>query len=141
MEQLQLLLLVIPFSAYYLAKKYHPEKLWRITGISFGMVVAPVSLCLLKYAYVPIVGKLLGFVGLLFNLIHGAPGYFMVVGMGFQEPGMALSFSELTLINLVNGILWSVHYGLVGYNFDVKWAESETPAPALRTLQHKTASR
>ncbi|MEW6593878.1 MAG: hypothetical protein AB1413_03295 [Thermodesulfobacteriota bacterium] len=141
MEQLQLLLIVIPLSGYFLAKTYRPEMLWRVTGITFGMVVAPVSLCLLNYAYVPIIGKLFGLVGLLFNLIHGAPGYFMVVGMGFQEPGVSLSFSELALINLVNGILWSVHYGLVGYNFDVKWAESETPAPALRTLRHKPASR
>lgn len=120
--QFLLLLVLIPLSTHYLANMHNPDLKWRLTGISFGLVIAPVSFCLLKYTYVPILGKLMGFVGLSFNLIHGSIGYFIVMGLGFQDPSMMLTASELTIINVINGAIWGVFYGILGYNIDEKLA-------------------
>ena len=97
MSQYLLLLAIIPLSTYFLAKIYKPKYKWLLTGMAFGMVVAPVSLSLMKFAYVPVIGKLVGFVGLVFNLIHGSIGYFMVMGMGLQEPGALLTAGEIAI--------------------------------------------
>lgn len=107
--------------------------------MAFGMVVAPVSLGLMKFAYVPLIGKLVGFVGLVFNLIHGSIGYFMVMGMGLQEPGALLTAGEIATINVVNGIVWSLHYGIVGYNIDVKWASVPGQKVYLEGYKQKAA--
>lgn len=120
--QFLLLLVLIPLTTYYLANMHNPDMKWRLTGISFGLVIAPVSLCLLKYTYVPVVGKLMGFVGLAFNLIHGSIGYFIVMGLGLQEPSIALTASELTVINIINAAIWGSFYGILGYNIDEKLA-------------------
>jgi len=125
MNQLLLLLILIPVSTYYLSQRKNPHLTWRLTGIAFGLVVAPISLCLAKYLYVPLIGKLISLFGLGLNLIHGSVGYFMVVSMGLLEPGTPLSAAELILINAVNGVIWSAYYGFVGFNLDVKWAHAE----------------
>ncbi len=130
MSQYLLLLAIIPLSTYFLSKMYKPKHKWLFTGIAFGMVVAPVSLSLLKFAFVPVIGKLLGFIGLIFNLIHGSIGYFMVTGLGFEGAGSMLTASEVATINVVNGVIWSLHYGIVGYNIDVKWASVPTTQKA-----------
>ena len=49
----------------------------------------------------------------------------MVVGIGIQEPGVVLSALELTTINLVNAVIWSVYYGIVGYHCDRKGAAAD----------------
>jgi hypothetical protein len=125
MNQFLLLLAILPLSVFYLAGLYNPRWQLRLTGIAFGLVVAPVSLCLLQYVYVPVIGKVLGLVGLVLNLIHGSVGYFMVVGMGYQESGMLLSAIDLTAINLINAAIWAVYYGIVGYHFDLKQAQEQ----------------
>ena len=139
MSQYLLLLAIIPLSTYFLSQIYKPKYKWLLTGMAFGMVVAPVSLSLMKFAYVPVMGKLVGFVGLVFNLIHGSIGYFMVMGMGLQEPGALLTAGEIATINVVNGIVWSLHYGVVGYNIDVKWATAPVKKGYLDAYKNKAA--
>ena len=140
MNQLLLLLAVIPVSAYYLAQKKKPHMTWRLTGMAFGLVVAPISLCLAKYLYVPLIGKLISLVGLVLNLIHGSVGYFMVASIGLLEPGATLSAAELVLINVVNGALWSSYYGFVGYNLDVKWSGAMAGEELPEGYEEKIAS-
>ncbi|MEW6502009.1 MAG: hypothetical protein ACOY8P_08590 [Thermodesulfobacteriota bacterium] len=122
MTQLLLLLVALPVVCYHWAAQNKPDLKWRLTGISYGLVIAPISLAMLRYTHVPLVGKLIGFIGLVLNLIHGSLGYFLVVGVGLQDPGIALTASELSAINITNGLIWGVYYGLTGHNLDVKWA-------------------
>jgi hypothetical protein len=91
-----------------------------ITGITMGMVIAPVSLALIKFSYIPIIGKLIGIVGLVTNLIHGSVGYFGLMTVGLMEPGTVLAGSDLMIINLVNAVIWALYYGVIGYNIDHK---------------------
>ena len=139
MNAYYLLLALLPLSTYYLTEMYKPRMMWRLTGISFGMVIAPVSLCLLQYAYVPVIGKLIGFVGLILNLIHGSLGYFIMVGLGFLEPGNVLTGPELLAINMVNGVIWSIHYGIIGYNVDLKVAGPAHAKVHVNGYNHKPA--
>ena len=126
MSYLLILLALIPVCGFYLAKTYKPRQNWQWVGVAFGLVVAPVSLGLIKYAFIPVVGKLFGLVGVVLNLIHGPLGYFLMVSLGFEGSGLTLSASELTVINLINAVIWSFIYGIVGHHVDVKLAEEVT---------------
>jgi len=121
MRELLLLLAIVPIVCYNLTDIYMPKRKWLWTGLSFGMVVAPVSMTLLQSTHIPLIGPLLGLVGLIFNIIHGTLGYFTVVAIGIHEPGMVISAYELTIINIFNGIAWGMFYGVLGYNIDQKW--------------------
>jgi hypothetical protein len=121
MRELLLLLAIVPIVCYNLTDIYMPKRKWLWTGLSFGLVVAPVSMTLLQSTHIPLIGPLLGIVGLLFNIIHGTLGYFTVVAIGIHEPGMIISAYELTIINIFNGFAWGMFYGVLGYNIDLKW--------------------
>jgi len=140
-QQFLLLLIAVPITCYYLSGIHWPSLKWRLSGIAYGLVIAPISLCLLHYTNVPLVGKLLGFVGLVLNLIHGSPGYFLMIGLGIQEPGIQLTTSELLAINTANGIIWGVYYGIVGYNFDAKWAGVPEYPVALKNYKRNALPR
>lgn len=120
MTQLLLLLAIIPLSCFNLATTFKSKHRWMITGITMGMVIAPVSLALIKFSYIPIIGKLIGIVGLVTNLIHGSVGYFGLMTVGLMEPGTVLAGSDLMIINLVNAVIWALYYGVIGYNIDHK---------------------
>jgi hypothetical protein len=121
MREFLLLLAIFPVAIYNLTDIFMPKRKWLWTGMSFGMVVAPVSLCLLQSTHIPLIGPLLGLVGLIFNIIHGTLGYFTVIAFGIHEPGMVISAYELTIINIFNGFAWGMFYGVLGYNIDLKW--------------------
>ena len=118
MEKLLVLLAILPLGCFFLANRNRVRFKWFITGITFGVVVAPVSLALIKFSHIVVIGKLIGAVGLVTNLIHGSVGYFMLMTIGIIDPGGTLSSSQLVLINLVNGVIWSAYYGVLGYNID-----------------------
>lgn len=120
MTTLLLLLAILPLATYNLSKVLGSKHRWLLTGVTMGMVIAPVSLALVQMTYIPIVGKLLGLVGLVTNLIHGSVGYFGLMTFGVIEPGTILVGSELLVINLVNALIWSLYYGTIGYNMDPK---------------------
>ena len=121
MRGLLLLLAIIRIALYNLTDIYMPKRKWLWTGLAFGIIVAPVSMCLLQSTHIPLIGKLLGLVGLVTNLVHGTLGYFTVIALGIHEPGMIISSYELTIINIFNGIAWGMFYGLLGYNIDLKY--------------------
>ncbi|MBU0484390.1 MAG: hypothetical protein KKB30_07750 [Proteobacteria bacterium] len=121
MRELLLLLAIVPIACYNLTDIFMPKRKWLWTGISFGMIISPVSMCLLQSTHIPVIGPLLGLGGLILNLIHGPLGYFTVVALGVHEPGLALSAAELTNINLINAFAWGMFYGVLGYNIDLKW--------------------
>lgn len=89
-----------------------------VCGVATGLVIAPISFGLLEFASVPVLGTILGFIGLIFNLSHGSVGYFCLIGSGVIDPGVILSISQLVMINAVNGVLFSFCYGMIGYFLD-----------------------
>ena len=118
MEKMLILLAILPVTCFFIAKSNKIKNKWLYTGIAFGLVIAPVSLALIKFTFIPVIGKLLGLIGLLTNLIHGSVGYFGLMTIGVMEPGGTLSFWQLVTINTVNASIWSTYYGIIGYNID-----------------------
>jgi hypothetical protein len=118
MSHLLLLLAIIPLSCFNLATTFKAKNRWMFTGATMGLVIAPVSLALIKFSYIPVIGKLIGLIGLITNLIHGSVGYFGLMTIGLMEPGTALSGSNLLIINMVNAVIWASYYGIIGYNID-----------------------
>ncbi|MDA3970318.1 MAG: hypothetical protein PF442_03105 [Desulfobulbaceae bacterium] len=125
MSQYLIFLAIIPFAVFNLTKMYSPRRRYLLTGLLTGLVIAPVSMGLIEYTYVPIVGKAIGLVGMLFNLIHGSVGYFFLVSFGGMEPGVLLTNSQLVSINMVNALIWGSYYGMVGFNIDAKLATQD----------------
>ena len=82
MTQYLLLLAVVPISAYYLQKIFRGRQQWLWTGMAFGMVIAPISLALMKWVYMPGISKVVRFFGVALNIIHGPLGYFMALSAG-----------------------------------------------------------
>lgn len=118
MSQWLIFLAIIPLSAFHLTKHFQCKNRWLINGIAFGAVVAPVSFGFLQMTYIPLLGKLLGLIGLIANLTHGSIGYLCLLGSGVLELHTVISPMELVMINLVNGVLFAHCYGLIGYSID-----------------------
>ena len=140
MRELLLLLAIVPIACYNITDIYMPRRKWLWTGISFGMVVSPVSMTLLQSTHIPIIGKLIGLIGLVFNLIHGTLGYFTILALGIHEPGVAISASELTIMNIFNALAWGMFYGVLGYNIDLKWPSMEEGRKLFPIAGKKAAS-
>ncbi|MEN8258412.1 MAG: hypothetical protein ABFS09_11180 [Thermodesulfobacteriota bacterium] len=137
MSQYLILLAIIPLSVFNLTKMFMPGRRWLLSGLAAGLVIAPVSMGLIEFTYVPIIGKALGLVGVVGNLIHGSVGYFFLVSFGGMEPGVLLTASQLVTINLVNAAIWGSYYGMVGHNIDAKLATEEKPVEVHEALKQK----
>jgi hypothetical protein len=68
-------LLLLPLVVYQIAKRVHPSRTWRATGLSFGLIIAPASLGLYTLYFVSYLGFLPGMVGLLSSFVHDIPGF------------------------------------------------------------------
>ncbi|MBU0681883.1 MAG: hypothetical protein KKD73_10735 [Proteobacteria bacterium] len=123
MSHYLIFLAIIPISCFHLCKMYAPRRLWLLTGLAAGMVIAPVSQGLVDYALIPIIGNVLGLVGAAFNMIHGSVGYFFLGAIGTFEPGMVLTTSQLALMNMINAVIWTSYYGLVGLRMDRRFSK------------------
>ena len=135
MSQYLIFLAIIPLAIFSLSKVYSPRRRWLLSGLTTGLVIAPVSMGLIEFTYVPIVGKAIGLVGMLFNLIHGSVGYFFLVGFGGMESGVLLNNAQLFSISIVNAIIWGSYYGMVGFNIDAKLASEDNVAKEETELE------
>ncbi len=124
MSHLLIFLAIIPIACFQLAKMYAPCRLWLLTGITAGLVIAPVSQGLVEYTLIPVIGGYIGIIGTMFNLIHGSVGYFFLGAMGTFEPGAVLNASQLIVMNAVNAVIWTIYYGVVGYRMDLKLSKN-----------------
>ncbi|MGV1098279.1 hypothetical protein ACUUL3_02585 [Thiovibrio sp. JS02] len=122
MTQLLVLLALIPISCLMLSKNLHPKDRWLLFGAAFGTVVSPVSYGLIGFTSLPVLGKLLGLIGLMANLIHGSLGYFFLQSIGLLADGLTLKWSQLLMIHMVNALIWSSYYGMIGYKIGQKIA-------------------
>ena len=119
-KNLLVILICLPLTAWFLAKKHRSDHVFQITGASLGLVISPVSLALTSLSTFPIIGLLFGLIGSFFLVIHGMPGYFMAASVGFISLGKELTTEQQFLADLLNGMLWSFVYGMIGFYFDNK---------------------
>ena len=130
MAQLLIFLALIPLACLQFSKKLHPKDRWLLFGVAFGTVVSPVSYGLIEFTGIPVVGKLMGLIGLMANLIHGSLGYFFLESIGLLAEGATLIASQLLMIHMVNALIWSSYYGMIGYKIGQKIA-GETKEASL----------
>lgn len=130
MTQLLALLAVIPLACLQLSKKLHPKDRWLLFGVAFGTVISPVSYGLMEFTSIPVIGKLMGLIGLMTNLIHGSLGYFFLQSIGLLAESAPLQASQLLMIHMVNALIWSSYYGMIGYKIGQKIA-GEAKEPSL----------
>ena len=133
MSEWLIFLAIIPLSCIYLTKDTYVKNRFMWYGISLGMVIAPVSLGLIQMTDIPILGKLLGLVGVIVNLTHGSVGFICLLGSGVLETNAAINAVDLIMINVFNGVLFAYIYGLIGYAVDKKLAKGKGSVLALRT--------
>ncbi len=124
MSHLLIFLAIIPIACFQLAKMYAPCRLWLLTGLTAGLVIAPVSQGLVEYTLIPVIGGYIGIIGTMCNLIHGSVGYLFLGAMGTFEPGVVLNSSQLIVMNAVNAVIWTIYYGVVGYRMDLKLSKN-----------------
>lgn len=132
MSEWLIFLAIVPLSCFYLTKNMQTKHRFLWNGITFGMVIAPVSFGLIQMTYIPFIGKLLGVVGVIFNLTHGSIGYISLLWSGTLEPNAAITAAEFVVINIFNGVLFAYIYGLIGYAMDRKLAKEKENMLALR---------
>ncbi|MFC1523174.1 hypothetical protein ACFL6N_00140 [Thermodesulfobacteriota bacterium] len=123
MKVLLILLAAVPIGGYFWSRKSRQEWLWTITGVCFGLVVAPLGLGFMDLSGLPIIGKLFGLIGMLLNLVHGLPGFIIAVAHGIHAPGEVLSVSGHVMVSAINGVAWAFFYGVLGFTFDKKSKE------------------
>jgi hypothetical protein len=114
----QFTLILVPIIAYRIAWQKQPSYLWSVTGISFGLVAAPVSFGLYAMFFVPYVGFVPGMIGLPLALLHGTPGFDIATILGIRDSGKVISGNEHFLIGLINALVWGVVYGVIGFGID-----------------------
>lgn len=134
MSQWLIFLAIVPLTSWHLTKTFETNHRWMWNGISFGLVVAPVSYGFLQLTYIPLIGKFLGLIALIANLLHGSIGYICLMGSGIIDPGTMLHPLQLVMINIVNAVLFAYCYGMIGYCLDKKLAETKPVTAAIRMV-------
>lgn len=141
MTQLLTVLAIIPVACFQFSKKLHPKDRWLLFGVAFGTVVSPVSYGLMEFTSFPVIGKLLGLIGLMANLIHGSLGYFFLQSIGLLAEGSPLLGSQLLMIHMVNALIWSSYYGMIGYKIGQKIAGEVTESsPGMGSVRQVAKS-
>lgn len=113
-------LALLPLASFHVCKSMAKSHIYTITGLALGVVIAPVSQGLVEFTLIPVVGAYIGFVGMIFNMIHGAVGFFFLGALGVFEPDTVLTGSQMILMNMVNAVIWTSYYGFVGRKMDLK---------------------
>ena len=114
----ELLLWLVPVAAVLASRRYACASVWRNTGIALGLVVSPGSLGLYALYFLGPVAAILGMLGLLLNMLHGAPGYALSVAMGLIPSHTPVEGSMHIPIEVLNALIWAVVYGALGRFID-----------------------
>ncbi len=125
-----LLLVLIPFAVYKLAKRHRPKRLWTVTLFSVGAIVCPFGYGIYGLAFIPFLGLVFIELGLFIFFWHSSVGYRIAIAAGIQEPGVVVSGLGHVWIDIINGILWGVLYGAIGYLIDWLRNGQSVRAPA-----------
>lgn len=115
---LLLLLWLVPIIAAVISYRRASRHLWRNTGIAFGLVVSPATLGLYGLYFLGPIAALFGIVGLPLQLLHGSPGYDLAIRLGLVPAGTAVEGMMHAPIEVINGAIWGVVYGVAGWAID-----------------------
>ena len=115
---LLLFLILIPIFVYKWAKTHRPTYKYTYLGFSFGIIVAPFSLGLYGTFFIPFIGLPTGLLGLLMTMLHGSIGWKVCLFFELITP-MNMSMDDHIILDIVNGIVWSVIYSIVGFSIDM----------------------
>ena len=115
-----LLLAVVPIAARIWAKKHAPQYRNTILGAGFGLVASPLSLGLYATYFLGPLGIVTGMAGLLLVLWHVAPGYYICTTLGIVPAGTVVAGTSHLAVEISNGIIWGVVYGVLGHGLD-RW--------------------
>lgn len=116
---LLLLLAIVPIGGYYYAKVKDPKRKGLITGIALGSIVSPFSMGLYATFYIPLIGLVPGMISLVSSLFHGTPGYDIAIWLGLHKDRTVVHFPDNISIEVINGILWGIIYGIIGFSIDL----------------------
>jgi hypothetical protein len=108
----------VPAVTFLWARRRAPRQLWRLTGVSLGLVVAPASSGLYGLYFIGPLAAVLGLVGLPLAMFHGGPGFELATLLGLREPRTVVRGVEHIHIALLNAGVWSLVYGAVGWAVD-----------------------
>jgi hypothetical protein len=109
---------VVPIAAYRLARRKLPARVYSITGVFLGLVVAPASMGLYSLYFLSSFTAPLGMVGLLVTLFHQPPGYHVAIWMGLIRPATVVEGRQDLYIDVLNGAVWALTYGALGALID-----------------------
>lgn len=110
-------LLVVPAAAWFYARRFVPEYLATISGISLGLVISPVSMGLYATYFLGPAGIVTGMIGLVSGMFHSAPGFHIVRFLGLVPPGIIEGVGHL-YVETANALVWAVVYGVLGWVID-----------------------
>lgn len=122
-------LILVPISVYFWARSYRPEHKYSCSGAAFGFIIVPFSmgLYILIYLVPNVVGYVLGMMGYFSTFFHSSFGYDLSVFFGFLEPKEVVNgLNHYVIIYLVEGIVWGLAYGCVGYGIDTYLKRKES---------------
>ena len=113
------LLIIVPIVAYKVSKRWAPQRMFSITGASFGAVIAPFSTGLYSWYFLSVIGVVPGMIGLILVMVHEVPGFQIALVLGLIPRGQVVTgLMQHTIVDLLNGIIWCAIYGLVGHVID-----------------------
>lgn len=115
---LLLCLWAVPVGTFVWARKRAPRALWRCTGFSLGLVVAPATAGLYGLYFAGPLLALVGLIGLPLAMFHGEPGFELATALGLREPRTVVRGIEHLYIGMLNAIVWSIAYGGLGWLLD-----------------------
>ena len=130
---LLLALWLIPILTYRRVRRLAPDRMWRSTGFALGLVVSPASLGLyslywwagslavLGWPVAMLLGwpiAMLGIAGLMLAELHGSPGFYIATGLGIIERGVVVQGVQHFYLGIVDGVMWAIVYGTIGWVVD-----------------------
>lgn len=113
------LFIIVPVIAYKVARRRMPRHVYGITGASLGAVIAPISFGLYSWYFVSFIGVVPGMIGLILVMVHEVPGFHLAVNLGLIPAGKVVAgFPHRAIVEVLNGVVWLVCYGSLGYAID-----------------------
>ncbi|KPJ61594.1 MAG: hypothetical protein AMJ46_00360 [Latescibacteria bacterium DG_63] len=111
-------LALFPILTYRWSKRRYPNHIGLATGAATGLVVSPFSLGLYATYFIPLIGFVPGMIGLLLTFFHEPPGLRVATFLGLRDSKAVGGGLEHVQIQIINGIIWGVVYGLIGQGID-----------------------
>lgn len=114
-----LILALVPIVAFWFARRHYPRHVFAISGATLGSVISLVSLGVFALMVIPVIGPLLGKVGLLSNAIHKSTSYSLAMAFGLIPSGPGNTGVSRFYIGVVDAIFWATIYGAAGAIIDL----------------------